>query len=320
MNKNDTCPSCGRLASTVNLDDAVKCDHCYALRRRNLAVLEEINGVQRVVVTQGQRGFQLFINGNLQFSSSDEYIYHESIVHPLICWSCLPQVRRVAILGGGDGLAAREALRYETLESITVVDYDPAVTDLATNDPGFRKLNRDAFHDPRVRLLNRDAIGWMKETQEVFDVVIVDFPDPQREEYAELYTGPVFELISSRLVPDGQFAIQATSRRQCPRSFWCIAKTIESAGFATVRYEVSMRSFGDWSFILGQKGNPHIQSRRLPGGLRFLSDATLPNLPLSAPPMEGVQPNLKNSGILFRYFDQEWRQWVAKLEQEKATK
>lgn len=316
MRESPTCPSCGRTSGESHVNGEVKCDHCYAATRRHLTVLEEHSGIQRVVVTQGERGFQLFINGNLQFSSSDEFVYHEALVHPLICWCDRPTVRHVAILGGGDGLAARELLRYQSIESVTVVDYDSIVTNLALENEAFRTLNANAFGDPRLRLVNREAVEWLNDGDAFFDAIVVDFPDPQRPEYAELYTSPVFAAISRRLEPEGQFVVQATSRRQCPRSFWCIVYTIEAAGFSTIKYEVSMRSFGDWSFIVGRKASAGCRSPRpLPKGLRFLTPERMANLPLLGLTGEPASENQSHSGILFNYFDEEWRRWVSKLEQ-----
>jgi spermidine synthase len=273
-------------------------------------------------VTQGKRGFQLFINGNLQFSSSDEYVYHEALVHPLICWCDRPTVRHVAILGGGDGLAAREVLRHDSVESVTVVDYDTLVTRLAMEHDAFTKLNANAFHDPRVTVLNDDAVRWLEGDGQLFDAMIVDFPDPQSPEYAELYTRPVFASIMRRLAPGGQFVVQATSPRHCPRSFSCIARTIEAAGFVTIKYEVSMLSFGEWGFVLGRADPLGVMPpRNLPPGLRFLTNEQLAALPIVhvGELEEPVATNESNSGLLYRYFDEEWRRWVAKLQQNRKA-
>jgi spermidine synthase len=84
---------------------------------------------QRIVITRGRAGFQLFLNGNLQFSSTDEYRYHEALVHPAMMLNESP--RRVLVLGGGDGLALREILKYPSVEWVTLVDLDPDMTNLA---------------------------------------------------------------------------------------------------------------------------------------------------------------------------------------------
>ena len=317
MRRPVTCPSCGRIGGAPHVDDEVKCDHCYATSKRDLTVLRIIDGLQRVVITQGERGFQLFINGNLQFSSSDEFIYHEAIVHPAICWCERTTVEHVAILGGGDGLAAREVLRYPSIRSVSIIDYDPVVTTLASEDEAFRKLNANSFSDSRLRLITRDAMEWLDSEDTLFDVIIVDFPDPQRPEYAELYTRSVFSAISRRLAPLGQFVVQATSRRHCPCTFWCLVRTIEAAGFRSIKYDVAMRSFGEWSFILGRRTRKRRRSPRLlPKGLRSLTNDQMSKLPLVNLHPEIVLENESNSGVLFRYFDEEWRRWVSTLQQD----
>lgn len=313
MKNPTTCPSCGRTAEELSLDSVLKCDHCVAMRKRNLNVVHEFSGLQRVVVTQGLRGFQLFINGNLQFSSSDEFIYHEGLVHPLFCLCDRPIIRHVAILGGGDGLAAREVLRYDSIESVSVIDYDAVVTQLASANEAFRSLNGSAFSDPRVTLVNRDAIQWLEDESRLFDTIIVDFPDPLTRQYAELYARRVFAAISSRLEANGQFVIQATSRAYCPLTFWCIVRTIEAAGFSSVKYDVAMRSFGECSFIIGRQSAAKLRQRRaLPGGLRFLTDEKLRALRLDNmdEPSNPIEVNESESLALFCYFDREWRQWV----------
>jgi spermidine synthase len=104
---------------------------------------------QRIVVTRWKDDLRLHLNNNLQFSSRDEYRYHEALVHPGL--STLPAARRVLVLGGGDGLAVREILKYPQIESVTLVDLDPAMTRLFASAPPLRKLNQDALHSPKVR-------------------------------------------------------------------------------------------------------------------------------------------------------------------------
>src|SRR6185295_17181985 len=131
---------------------------------------------QRIVITRGRAGFQLFLNGNLQFSSADEYRYHEALVHPAMMLAGSP--RRVLVLGGGDGLALREVLRYPSLETVTLVDLDPAMTQLSQRFSPLGDLNQHAFSDPRVQVVNQDAMIWLDEPRGPYDAAIIDFPDP----------------------------------------------------------------------------------------------------------------------------------------------
>src|SRR5215470_11091926 len=131
---------------------------------------------QRIVVTRGRAGFQLFLNGHLQFSSADEYRYHEALVHPAMMLAGSP--RRVLVLGGGDGLALREILRYPSVEYVTLVDLDPEMTKLSEAFSPLAELNKHSFSDPRVHVINQDAMIWLEEENPQYDCAIVDFPDP----------------------------------------------------------------------------------------------------------------------------------------------
>src|SRR5206468_9901084 len=140
-------------------------------------VYSKTTAYQRIVITRGRAGFQLFLNGNLQFSSADEYRYHESLVHPAMA-AVGGTPRRVLVLGGGDGLALREVLKYPTVEQVTLVDLDPKMTSLSTAFPALAALNHHSFSDRRVHVVNADAMIWIGQSRERFDAAIVDFPDP----------------------------------------------------------------------------------------------------------------------------------------------
>ena len=118
---------------------------------------------QRLVVTRWKDDLRLYINGNLQFSSRDEYRYHEALVHPVL--EPLPWARRVLVLGGGDGLALREILRYKNIEHVTLVDLDPAMTSAFTHREELVKLNHGSFSDRRVRVVNADAAIWLQQNE-----------------------------------------------------------------------------------------------------------------------------------------------------------
>src|SRR5688500_3440461 len=153
---------------------------------------------QRIVITRGRAGFQLFLNGNLQFSSTDEYRYHEALVHPAMLVAGNP--RRVLVLGGGDGLAVREILKYPSVERVTLVDLDPDMTNLSSRFPLLASLNQRAFDDPRVQVVNEDAFIWIEETNEQpYDTAILDFPDPNTFALGKLYTTRFYRLLRTRL-------------------------------------------------------------------------------------------------------------------------
>ena len=261
---------------------------------------------QRIVVTHKRNEFQLFLNGNLQFNSSDEYRYHEALVHPAMIAAGAPH--RVLVLGGGDGLALREILKYSLVKSVTLVDIDPAMTHMARDFAPFAELNRRALEDPRVRVVNQDAMIWLEQSEEEFDAAIVDFPDPNNFSLGKLYTTRFYRLLQSRLVPDAAVAVQCTSPLIARQSYWCILRTMESAGFTVKPYHAPIPSFGVWGFALA-KIAPFSTPSRAPAGLKFLDDATMAGmfvLPADLSPVE-VQVNRLDNQALVYYYETEWR-------------
>ncbi|GAB2944181.1 polyamine aminopropyltransferase [Micromonospora polyrhachis] len=261
------------------------------------------------IVSQGVTDLRLYLNGDLQFSSVDEYRYHEALVHP-----ALRGTRgSVLVLGGGDGLAVREVLRYPDVSSVTVVELDPAVVALARREPQLRDLNRGAFDDPRVRLVHTDAFGWLREVRERFDTVIVDLPDPDETATAKLYSVEFYALVRAVLAPGARMVVQSGSPYFAPRSFWCIDASIREAGFATVPYHVDVPSFGDWGFLLAAAGStpPVLELPADAPPLRYLDAGTL-RLAGHFPPDRArvdVPPSTLLHPRVLEYARAEWRSY-----------
>ncbi|MBZ0308292.1 MAG: hypothetical protein K8I82_19665, partial [Anaerolineae bacterium] len=127
---------------------------------------------QRIILTKQSDDLRMFLDGQLQFSSRDEYRYHEMLVHPVM--SVSRSRESVVVLGGGDGMAVRELLNYEDVQRIVLVDLDSAVTDLAQNYPLLTDLNQNALADPRVEIINQDAYKFIEDGSELFNVIIID--------------------------------------------------------------------------------------------------------------------------------------------------
>ncbi len=269
---------------------------------------------QRIVVTRSPSGFQLFLNGNLQFASADEYRYHEALVHPamMAAHDAGRGPRRVLILGGGDGLAAREVLAHPSVEAVTLVDLDPAMTRLGQRFAPLAELNRQALNDPRVTIVNDDAMVWLGSAPSGWDVVIVDFPDPNGFGLGKLYTRHFYQLLASRLAPDGAVAVQATSPLFARKSFWCIVQTMRSAGFTVAPYHVAVPSFGVWGFALARRkpftpptAAPAVVARRFLDGEAM---AAMFRFPADMSEVE-VEINQLDNQMLVRYYESEWRRW-----------
>ncbi|HYH84093.1 MAG TPA: polyamine aminopropyltransferase [Pyrinomonadaceae bacterium] len=276
-------------------------------------VYSKTTSYQRIVVTRNRAGFQLFLNGNLQFSSADEYRYHEALVHPPMALAATGgrEVRRVLVLGGGDGLALREILKYPSVQEVTLVDLDPDMTRLAGRFPPLARLNRDAFDDPRVRVVNQDAMIWLETDAVPFDAAVIDFPDPNSFALGKLYTTRFYRMLKARLAPDAAFSVQSTSPLFARSSFWCIVRTIEAAGFNVRPYYTAVPSFGVWGFALARRA-PFDVPQRAPGvELKFLDDQSLAAmfaLPLDLGPVP-VEINRLDNQSLVRYYESEWRRY-----------
>lgn len=263
---------------------------------------------QRIVVTKGKSGFQLFLNGNLQFASADEYRYHEALVHPAMLVH--PSPRRILVLGGGDGLAMREILKWPGVESVTLVDLDPGMTELSTRFPPLADLNGQSFADPRVTVVNRDAMIWLQEVEDTFDVTIIDFPDPNSFALGKLYTTRFYGLLRARLAPGATIAIQCTSPLFARTSYWCIVRTLEAAGFTVRPYQTAVPSFGVWGFVMARL-EPFEIPQTAPVGLRFLNDESMQAMFKFSEDMKPVEVEINrlDNQALVRYYEQEWKRW-----------
>ncbi len=263
---------------------------------------------QRIVVTRGMSGFHLFLNGNLQFSSADEYRYHEALVHPAL--SLAAPAAHVLVLGGGDGLALREILRYPSVIDVTLVDLDRKMTSLSSTFPPLAELNRHSFSNPRVHVVNKDAMMWLGEQKLRFDAVIVDFPDPNNFALGKLYTTHFYRLLREHLTPDATVAVQCTSPLFARRSYWCIIRTMEAAGFVVRPYQTTVPSFGVWGFALAQL-HPFAAPSRLRLPMRYLDAPTLASLFVVPPDMSPVpvEINRLDNQMLVRYYEEEWKKW-----------
>ena len=276
-------------------------DRFYADR----VIVSETSAYQRVVVTSSAQGVRLFLNGNLQFHSRDEYRYHEALVHPAMAAHGAP--KRVLVLGGGDGLAVREVLRYPGVEHVTLVELDPHMTRLFAAHPLLRALNADALHSPKVSVVNADAFGWLEQAEGSFDVIVVDFPDPTNFSIGKLYTASFYRLVDQHLNAGGYAVVQTTSPLIARKSFWTVATTIEATGLTATPYHAHVPSFGEWGFIVASR-RPYRLPPVLPAGLRFLSVPGVPlmfDFPLDMARVPAEVNRLSNQ-VLVQTFEDEW--------------
>lgn len=269
-------------------------------------VLAETSPYQRIVLTESSGVTRLYLNGNLQFSSRDEHRYHESLVHPVMLAHGAP--RRVLVLGGGDGLAVREVLRHKSVIDITLVDLDPRMTRLFSERESLLALNHHALKSPKVRIVNADAFAWLERTDQVFDVIIVDLPDPTNYSLGKLYTTAFYSLLDRALAASGYAVVQTTSPLFARRSFWTVVSTIEAVGLSATPYHALVPSFGDWGFVIAHRRPWRLPVLPADMPMRFLTSATMAGLFDFPADMQRVatEPNQLNNQRLVQIFEDEW--------------
>jgi spermidine synthase len=250
---------------------------------------------------------RLFLNSHLQFSSRDEYRYHEALVHPGL--AALPGARRVLVMGGGDGLAIREILKYPSVESVTQVELDPEMTQLFSKHPVLSALNQHSLTAPRVHVINDYAFQWLDKNSDRFDFIVADFPDPTNFSLGKLFTTTFYRLAAKHLSSGGLMVVQSTSPLFARQSYWCIVETVKQAGLRAYPYHVYVPSFGEWGYVIGSL-EPFEPPRQVPAGLRFLSAQNVAEMfvfPIDMQPVPS-EPNRLNDQILVRYYEREWKE------------
>lgn len=251
---------------------------------RDKIVFSTTSRYQKIVITAFREQHWLYLDGNLQFATIDEQRYHEPLVHPAMLLA--GNATRVLLLGGGDGLAAREILRHAQVQKLTVVDIDSKITELARTHPLLTSVNHRAFHNPKVVIVNRDAFTFLQQDETLYDVVIADFPDPRSLELARLYSRQFFLNVFHRLRDNGVFVTQAGSPLYARRAFLAVLKTLRGI-YPALPLHTAIASMGDRGWVLAIKNKQldrtQLQTQvaaldltHLP--LRYLDRATLQTL------------------------------------------
>lgn len=230
----------------------------------DMKIFNEIKSGKHKILYKGSSPFQdillaeamdlrLYLNEELQFSSLDEKHYHEALVLPAM--ELAKSRERILILGGGDGLALREVLKYQDVNHTDLVDIDHLVVNLAIRNQALVELNAGSLKDSRVTVHTMDAKEYIKGIMHPYDVIIIDFPDPVDEEISSLYTQEFFYEAGRHLVSEGVMVCQSNSPKDTPRVFWSIGETLNAAGFKTKAYFNVVPSFGVWGFHLASRKN-----------------------------------------------------------------
>ncbi|SEW53794.1 polyamine aminopropyltransferase [Chitinophaga arvensicola] len=273
---------------------------------RDPVIFTHSSPYQRIVLTRSKSDLRLYLNGNLQFSSADEYRYHEALVHPVMMYG--GSRRKILILGGGDGMAARELLKYPEIEHITLVDLDPSMTRLFKENTLLTKLNSNSLLSPKLTIVNADAFQWLKENKETFNIAIIDFPDPGNYAVGKLYTTAFYRQLRHSLNDSSVIVVQSTSPYVAPKAFWCVNTTLLTCGYKTIPYHTYVPSFGEWGYVMASPAALYQQHDQLPEGLRYFAAGVFPQMRLFTADMDkrAVRPNQLNNQVLVQYFEDEW--------------
>lgn len=218
----------------------------------DLIVHSEQTPYQKIVLTRGGKTTDhcLYLNGNTQFCEVDEHIYHESLVHPAFALN--PYAKNILVLGGGDGNAIREVLKYGDV-NVTLVDLDPRMVEFSRTHPVLSRINQGSFDDSRVTTIAADAYSWVKDNDQEWDIIIIDLPDPSRAELAKMYSVEFYRAVRDILTGNGVMVTQSTSPIHATKPFVIIWKTMKTAGFSTVPYKANVPTFGEWGWNIGMK-------------------------------------------------------------------
>ena len=262
---------------------------------------------QKIVITKWKNWHSLYINGNQQLSTFDEFLYHEPMVHTTI--GITKKRNNILILGGGDGCIVRELLKYNDIEHITLVDLDENMLRLGKELPVFKALNNNALNHVKVHTIVADAFTYLERCNTVYDVILVDLPDPNNIDLNKLYTKEFYSLCYKNLDDNGTFITQSGSPYYATKAFYCINKTLKSSGFYTLPMHNQILTLGEWSWIIGRKKT--ISPEALSGinlnnlDLTWLNNSSLKALASFGKPLAdttGVKINTIFSPKLYLYY------------------
>jgi len=264
---------------------------------------------QEIVLTRSGDDFRLYLDGSLQFSTSDEYRYHEMLVYPAIL-SSQTDSSRILVMGGGDGLAVRELLKFNFVQSITLVELDGFMADLAKNNSTLKMINGNSLLNPKVEVIIGDAYDYLINNRHGFDVIIADFTDPHDETISKLYTVEFFRLVKKSLKPGGIFVTQSTSSLFAREAFWCINKTMSAAFKNVYPYHAFIPTFGDWGFNMASdspldNNNERMNSFR---GRFYSRDNLIAStvFPEDSSKID-TEINTFNKPVLYKYYLKGWK-------------
>lgn len=273
-------------------------------------ILSEQTKYQKLIITQFNKDIRLFIDGNLQFSSLDEYRYHEGLVH--IPANLTPHLENILILGGGDGLAVRELLKYKSIKKINLIDLDEKMFEIFKGNEQLTQLNHNSLNNNKVQTITQDALTFIKNDNALYDLIIVDLPDPRTTQLSNLYNKQFYDLVRKRLSRTGIMVTQATSPFFANKAFWCIAKTVESSFPYSSQFHINVMSFGDWGFVIGSNIPIKIDDISINVDTKFLTRQIAQNSFVFEKDIiepANITINTLFNPVIVEYYKQSWNNW-----------
>lgn len=290
----------------------VNSDHVNAILQKKMfyddVVFSKRSKFQEIVLTRSGDDFRLYLDGSLQFSTTDEYRYHEMLVRPAFMITGNKDLS-VLVMGGGDGLAVRELLKFKNVIHVTLVELDEYMVDLARNNSTLLYINNGSLNDERVHVITGDAYNYLVKNNLKYDIIIADFTDPHDETTSKLYTDSFYGLVKKSLKSNGIFITQSTSPLFAREAFWCINSTLSTVFRNVVPYHVFVPAFGDWGFNIAMDSdfNPE-EMHELPESKFFSKETFLASthFPRDASKVDtGI--NRFNRPVLYLYYLKGWK-------------
>jgi len=276
---------------------------------KNNIIYSTQTSYQKIVITAKNKRIQCYINGAIQFDSIDEHRYHESLVHPVMMQT--KKHENILIIGGGDGMALREVLKYDDVKNITLVDLDPAMTKLFKENPTLSKLNDNAYDNELVKVVNQDAWKFIETATVLYDVIILDLPDPNNISLSRLYSKSFYKILNNQLSRGGAMVTQASSPLFTRKAFWSIYETMKSTGLEAKAYHTYVPSFGDWGFVMASKFPIDFNKLEPKENLKYLNKEVLKGMEIFGKDIEEleVDANKLSNHKLIEYYDKGWEIW-----------
>ncbi len=277
-------------------------------------IYSEQSPYQKITITRWGESTKLFLNNSIQFDTRDEFRYHETLVHPAMLTSQNRQ--NVLVLGGGDGMAVREVLKHEDVEKVTLVDLDAKVTDLFMTHDDLAQLNNFSLQDQRVKIVNQDAWKFVQNASELYNVIIIDLPDPKDVAVSKLYTKQFYQMVLQTLAKDGAISSQSSSPLFSRSAYWSAIKTWQAAASSkgdirVTPYHAYVPSFGEWGFALVTRLKPADNFAFGSLDLRYLTAQNWSQMQYFSPDIEPleVEVNRLQNHVIVQYYNQGWEHW-----------